>query len=65
PAPPDLKLVCARAVALEFNADPGKAVPVSSAKGEGDVYQVTIALDQQQANCVVSADGVVQSISLL
>ena len=65
PAPADLKLVCARAVAIEFNGDPGKAVPISSAKGEGNVYQVVIALDQQQASCVVNTDGVVQSITLL
>ncbi|MCB1475717.1 MAG: hypothetical protein H6883_07800 [Rhodobiaceae bacterium] len=65
PAPPDLKLVCARAVAIEFNGDPGKAVPISSAKGEGNVYQIVIALDQLQANCLVNSDGVVQSITVL
>ena len=65
PAPPDLKLVCARAVAIEFNGDPGKAVPISSAKADGSNYQVVIALDQLQASCLVNTDGVVQSITVL
>ena len=61
-APADLQLVCANAVAIELNTNLDKTLPISSVKAQGESYQVTVAADQRQANCFVTADGVVQSI---